>query len=160
VKKLPDRTYFTVVKICSITENQMKKSTLLLALLLCGSSIGCSSNAKETKAVKDDPTASAFFTEYQGVVNTISQKVLANDYVGAKTLLASQKASLQGKCQAVRASGGDYPYQITMKTVAAKATLEDAIARSTGTTDVENLDNDKSNEQRELRTEFSSICSS
>jgi hypothetical protein len=146
----------------SIRKSKMKNSTSLLVLLLCWLSIGCSSNpsAKETKAVKDDPAASAFFTEYQSAVNAISQKVLANDYAGAQALLASQKASLQGKCQAVRASGGDYPYQITLKTVTAKATLQDAIARATGTTDAENLDNNKSNEQRELMTEFNLICSS
>jgi hypothetical protein len=137
----------------------MKNSTSLLALLLCWLSIGCSSNPS-VKEVKDNPAAAVFFTEYQNTVNAIAQKVLANDYAGAKTLLASQKDSLQGKCQTVRASGGDYPYQITLKTVTAKATLEDAIARSTGTTDADNLDNNKSNDQRELMTEFNSICKS
>jgi hypothetical protein len=143
----------------SIWELEMKKTTLFLALMLCLSSIGCSSNPSttEVKEAKDD--TAIFFTEYQNTVNAVSQKILANDYAGAKALLASQKASLQGKCQAVKASGGNYPYQITMKTVAAKATLEDAIARSTGGIDMENADNgNKVNEQRELMTEFNAIC--
>jgi hypothetical protein len=142
-----------------IRELKMKKTTLFLALVLCLSSIGCSSTPSTTdvKEVKDD--TATFFTEYQNTVNALSQKVLANDYAGAKALLASQKANLQGKCQAVKASGGNYPYQITMKTVAAKATLEDAIARSTGGIDMENADNsNKVNEQRELMTEFNAIC--
>jgi hypothetical protein len=137
----------------------MKKTTLLLLLVLCLSSIGCSSTPGTTdvKEVKDD--TATFFTEYQNTVNALSQKVLANDYAGAKALLASQKANLQSKCQAVKASGGNYPYQITMKTVAAKATLEDAIARSTGGIDMENADNsNKVNDQRELMTEFNAIC--
>jgi hypothetical protein len=137
----------------------MKKTTLFLALVLCLSSIGCSStpSTTEVKETKDD--TATFFTEYQNTVNAVSQKVLANDYAGAKALLASQKASLQSKCQAVKASGGNYPYQITMKTVAAKATLEDAIARSTGGIDMENAENsNKVNEQRELMTEFNAIC--
>jgi hypothetical protein len=136
----------------------MKKTTLFL-LVLCLSSIGCSStpSTTEVKETKDD--TATFFTEYQNTVNAVSQKVLANDYAGAKALLASQKANLQGKCQAVKASGGNYPYQITMKTVAAKATLEDAIARSTGGIDMENADNgNKVNDQRELMTEFNAIC--
>lgn len=139
----------------------MKKTTLFLALVLCLSSIGCSStpSTTEVKEAKDD--TATFFTDYQNTVNAVSQKVLANDYAGAKALLASQKASLQSKCQAVKASGGNYPYQITMKTVAAKATLEDAIARSTGGIDMENADNsNKVNEQRDLMTEFNSICKS
>jgi hypothetical protein len=143
----------------SIGKLKMKKATLFLALILYLSSIGCSSTPSTTdvKEVKDDTTT--FFTEYQNTVNALSQKVLANDYTGAKALLASQKANLQGKCQAVKASGGNYPYQITMKTVAAKATLEDAIARSTGGIDMENADNgNKVNEQRELMTEFNAIC--
>jgi hypothetical protein len=137
----------------------MKKTTLFLALVLCLSSIGCSStpNTTDVKEVKDD--TATFFTEYQNTVNALSQKVLANDYAGAKALLVSQKAGLQSKCQAVKASGGNYPYQITMKTVAAKATLEDAIARSTGGIDMENADNgNKVNDQRELMTEFNAIC--
>jgi hypothetical protein len=137
----------------------MKKTTLFLALVLCLSSIGCSSTPSTTdvKEAKDD--TATFFTEYQNTVNALSQKVLANDYASAKALLASQKANLQGKCQAVKATGGNYPYQITMKTVAAKATLEDAIARSTGGIDMENADNsNKVNEQRELMTEFNAIC--
>ncbi len=145
----------------------MKKTRLFLALVLCLSSMGCSSTPSTTdvKEAKDD--TATFFTEYQNTVNSLSQKVLANDYAGAKALLASQKANLQSKCQAVKASGGNYPYQITMKTIAAKATLEDAIARSpsaqaqlpTGGTDVENADNgNKINEQRELMTEFNGIC--
>jgi hypothetical protein len=145
----------------SIGELKMKKTTLFLALILCLSSIGCSStpSTTEVKEAKDD--TATFFTEYQNTVNAVSQKVLANDYAGAKALLASQKANLQGKCQAVKASGGNYPYQITMKTVAAKATLEDAIARSTVGIDLENADNsNKINEQRELMTEFNSICKS
>jgi hypothetical protein len=143
----------------SIGKLKMKKATLFLALILCLSSIGCSSTPSTTdvKEVKDD--TATFFAEYQNTVNTVSQKVLANDYAGAKALLASQKANLQGKCQAVKASGGNYPYQITMKTVAAKATLEDAIARSTGGIDMENTENsNKVNEQRELMTEFNAIC--
>jgi hypothetical protein len=142
-----------------IGELKMKKTALFLALVLCLSSIGCSStpSTTEVKEIKDD--TATFFTEYQNTVNALSQKVLANDYAGAKALLASQKANLQGKCQAVKASGGNYPYQITMKTVAAKATLEDAIARSTGGIDMENADNsNKVNEQRELMTEFNAIC--
>jgi hypothetical protein len=139
-----------------IGELKVKKTTLFLALVICLSSIGCSSTPSTTE-VKDD--TATFFTEYQNTVNTVSQKILANDYAGAKALLASQKASLQGKCQAVKASGGNYPYQITMKTVAAKATLEDAIARSTGGIDMENAENsNKVNEQRELMTEFNAIC--
>jgi hypothetical protein len=137
----------------------VKKTTLFLALVLCLSSIGCSStpSTTEVKETKDD--TATFFTEYQNTVSAVSQKVLANDYAGAKALLVSQKASLQSKCQAVKASGGNYPYQITMKTVAAKATLEDAIARSTGGIDMENTDNsNKVNDQRELMTEFNSIC--
>jgi hypothetical protein len=137
----------------------VKKTTLFLLLVLCLSSIGCSSTPSTTdvKETKDD--TATFFTEYQNTVSAVSQKVLANDYAGAKALLASQKASLQGKCQAVKASGGNYPYQITMKTVAAKATLEDAIARSTGGIDMENADNsNKINDQRELMTEFNTIC--
>jgi hypothetical protein len=138
----------------------MKKITLFLALVIGLSSIGCSNNSTpSTKEAKDDTVA--FFTEYQSTVDAISQKVLANDYAGAKALLASQKASLQSKCQAVRASGGNYPYQITLKTVAAKATLQDAIARSpsTGAADMENADNNKINQQGELMTEFNTICS-
>jgi hypothetical protein len=137
----------------------VKKTTLFLALVLCLSSIGCSSTPSNTdvKEAKDD--TATFFTEYQNTVSAVSQKVLANDYAGAKALLVSQKASLQSKCQAVKASGGNYPYQITMKTVAAKATLEDAIARSTGGIDMENAENsNKVNEQRELMTEFNAIC--
>jgi hypothetical protein len=137
----------------------MKKTTLFLALVLCLSSIGCSSTPSTTdvKEAKDD--TATFFAEYQNTVSAVSQKVLANDYAGAKALLASQKVNLQGKCQAVKASGGNYPYQVTMKTVAAKATLEDAIARSTGGIDMENADNgNKVNEQRELMTEFNAIC--
>jgi hypothetical protein len=150
-----------------IGELKVKKTTFFLALVLCLFSIGCSStpSTTEVKEAKDD--TATFFTEYQNTVNVVSQKVLANDYAGAKALLASQKASLQGKCQAVRAGGGNYPYQITMKTVAAKATLEDAIARSpsaqaqlsTGGIDMENAENsNKVNEQRELMTEFNAIC--
>jgi hypothetical protein len=142
-----------------IGELKVKKTTFFLALVLCLFSIGCSStpSTTEVKETKDDTVT--FFTEYQNTVNAVSQKVLANDYAGAKALLASQKASLQGKCQAVKASGGNYPYQITMKTVAAKATLEDAIARSTGGIDMENAENsNKVNEQRELMTEFNAIC--
>jgi hypothetical protein len=142
-----------------IGELKMKKTTLFLALVLCLSSIGCSSTPSTTdvKEAKDD--TATFFAEYQNTVNAVSQKVLANDYAGAKALLASQKVNLQGKCQAVKASGGNYPYQVTMKTVAAKATLEDAIARSTGGIDMENADNgNKVNEQRELMTEFNAIC--
>jgi hypothetical protein len=135
----------------------MKITTLFWAAALCLPAIGCSKTP--TTETKEDPAA--FFTEYQGTVNAIAQKVLANDYAGAKSFLASQKASLQDKCQAVRASGGDYPYQITIKTVAAKATLADAIARSTGAIDLESASNDqKLNEQRELVTEFNSICKS
>jgi hypothetical protein len=139
----------------------VKKTTLFLALVLCLSSIGCSGtpNSAEIKEVKNDNTE--FFTEYQNAVNAISQKVLANDYTGAKALLASQKANLQSKCQAVKANGGNYPQQITMKTVAARSTLEDAIARSTGGIDMENSNNSgKINDQRELMTEFNSICKS
>lgn len=145
-----------------VRKNQMKKTTLFLALILGLSSIGCSSTpstteVKEVKEIKDDPAT--FFTEYQNALSAVSQKVLANDYAGAKVLLASQKTSLQGKCQAVKASGGNYPHQITIKTVAAKATLEDAIARSTAGIDLENADNsNKVNEQRELMTEFNGIC--
>lgn len=137
----------------------MKKTTLFLALALCLSAIGCSStpSTTEVKEAKDD-TAN-FFTEYQNTVNAVSQKVLANDYAGAKALLANQKTNLQSQCQAVKARGGNYPYQITMKTVTAKATLEDAIARSTGGVDLENAENgNKINEQRELMTEFNAIC--
>jgi hypothetical protein len=145
----------------------MQKTTLFLVLVLCLSSIGCSGTPSNTgvREVKDD--TATFFTEYQNTVSAVSQKVLANDYAGAKALLASQKANLQGKCQAVKASGGNYPYQITMKTVAAKATLEDAIARSpsaqaqlsTGGIDMENADNgNKINDQREIMTEFNAIC--
>jgi hypothetical protein len=142
-----------------IGELKVKKTTFFLALVLCLFSIGCSStpSTTEVKETKDD--TATFFTEYQNTVSAVSQKVLANDYAGAKALLASQKASLQSKCQAVKASGGNYPYQITMKTVAAKATLEDAIARSTGGIDMENAENsNKVNEQRELMTEFNAIC--
>jgi hypothetical protein len=141
-----------------IGELQVKKTTLFLALVLCLSSIGCSSTPSTTEVKETNDDTATFFTEYQNTVNAVSQKVLANDYAGAKALLASQK-NLQGKCQAVKASGGNYPYQITMKTVAAKATLEDAIARSTGGIDMENTDNsNKVNDQRELMTEFNSIC--
>jgi hypothetical protein len=142
-----------------IGELKVKKTTFFLALVLCLFSIGCSStpSTTEVKETKDD--TATFFTEYQNTVSAVSQKVLANDYAGAKALLASQKANLQSKCQAVKASGGNYPYQITMKTVAAKATLEDAIARSTGGIDMENAENsNKVNEQRELMTEFNAIC--
>jgi hypothetical protein len=142
-----------------IRGNQMKKITLFLALVIGLSSIGCSNNSTPSPKEVNDDTA-AFFSEYQSTVDAISQKVLANDYAGAKALLASQKASLQSKCQAVRASGGNYPYQITLKTVAAKATLQDAIARSTGTIDMENADNNKINDQTELMTGFNSICKS
>jgi hypothetical protein len=134
----------------------MKKITLFLALVIGLSSIGCSSTPS-TKEVKDD--TEVFFTEYQSTVDAIAQKVIANDYVGAKAFLASQKANLQTKCQAVRANGGNYPYQITLKTVAAKATLQDAIARSTVGIDMENADNNKINQQGELMTEFNTICS-
>jgi hypothetical protein len=136
----------------------MKKTILFLVVVLCLSPVGCSTpSTTEVKEIKDD--TATFFTEYQSAVSSLSQKVLANDYAGAKALLASQKAELQGKCQAVKANGGNYPYQITMKTVAAKATLEDAIARSTGGIDLESANNgNKINEQREIMTEFNGIC--
>jgi hypothetical protein len=134
----------------------MKKITLFLALIICLSSISCGINTS-SKEVKDDPAV--FFADLQNTVDEMAKKVLVNDYVGAKTLLASQKAILQSKCKSVKSSGGSYPHQLTIKTVTAKATLEDAIARSTGAVDVDNADNSKINEQRELMKEFNEICS-
>jgi hypothetical protein len=146
------------VKIGLFPITYMKKITLSLVMVLCLSSIGCTStNSTSPSEVKADPQV--FFTELQTTVDEIVKKVAINDYVGAKAVLASQKASLQTKCRIVKSTGGSYPQQLTIKKVAARATLQDAMARSGSPIDLENAESSKVNDQRELMKEFDEICS-